>query len=439
VAEVAELLGMPLMPWQQLVADVGLELLPGTLVPAYREVIVTVPRQSGKSSLVMAIEVQRALGWPEKQRIVYSAQDGSEARRKLLDDHVPMLRESPLNAAIDNVYRAAGHVSVIFKTGSRIDVIAGTEGSGHGRTVDLGVIDEAFDDFDNRREQTIIPAMSTRPSAQLLVISTAGHDGSAYLKRKVTDGRASVANGENTGIAYFEWSADEDADPLDPATWHSCMPALGYTITEEVIRHASTMPEGEFRRAYLNQWTVSKERVIPAALWNAACSDDVCPEGRLVVALDVNPERSAASICVADDSARVELVDQAAGVGWVVASVVEIAKQFDADVVLDSYGPAGSLAAEIEAEGITVHAYAAREMTAACGRFYDAVADGKVKIRRHVALDAAAAAARKRTVGDSWLWGRKDSAEDVSPLIAATLAFDKAQTSEGSDIWAMYA
>src|ERR1035437_7994862 len=83
VAEVAELLGMPLMPWQRLVADVGLELLPGTMLPAYREVIVTVPRQSGKTSLVLAIEFQRALGWSELQRIAYSAQNGVEARRKL--------------------------------------------------------------------------------------------------------------------------------------------------------------------------------------------------------------------------------------------------------------------------------------------------------------------------------------------------------------------
>src|ERR1035437_2593601 len=113
VAAVAEMLGIPLMPWQQLVADVGLELLPGTLIPAYREVIVTVPRQSGKTSLVLAIEVQRALGWPELQPIVYLGQDGSEARRKLPDDQEPQLSASPLGAAVQNVYRAAGHVSII--------------------------------------------------------------------------------------------------------------------------------------------------------------------------------------------------------------------------------------------------------------------------------------------------------------------------------------
>ena len=428
------------MDWQRLVADVGLELLPGTVIPAYREVIVTVPRQSGKSSLVFAVEVQRALGWPEPQRIIYSAQDGSEARRKLLDDQVPQLLDSPLGAAVKNVYRAAGHVSIIFKTGSRIDVIAGTEGSGHGRTIDLGVIDEAFDDFDNRREQTIIPAMSTRPSAQLLVISTAGHEGSAYLKRKVDSGRAAVANGDTEGIAYFEWSADEDADPLDESTWFGCMPALGHTIPLAVIRHASTMPEGEFRRAYLNQWTVSEERVIPASLWNDACSDSAAPEGNIAIGIDVHPERSSASVCVADETGRVELVQQQPGVGWVIDCVSQIAREFNAEVVLDSYGPGNSLVPEIEAEGITVHAYTSREMTAACGRFYDAIADSKVQIRRNPALDDAAAAARKRTVGDAWLWGRKDTAEDVGPLIAATIGYDKATTATGgADIWAVYA
>jgi hypothetical protein len=201
------------------------------------------------------------------------------------------------------------------------------------------------------------------------------------------------------------------------------------------------MPLESFCRSYLNLWSSSdSERVLPAITWNAVCSPDVAPEGQFVIALDVNPERSAASVCIADEKGRIELVKQASGVGWVVEVVTELAKKWNADVVLDSYGPAGSLAAEIEDQGATVHAYTTREMTAACGRFYDAVADGKVKIRRHEALDLASAAARKRTVGDSWLWGRKDSADDVSPLISCTLAWDKAMSgSGGGDVWGFWA
>jgi hypothetical protein len=39
-------------------------------------------------------------------------------------------------------------------------------------------------------------------------------------------------------------------------------------------------------------------------------------------------------------------------------------------------------------------------------------------------LDEAAAGARRRATGDSWVWARKDAECDVSPLIALTLALD---------------
>ena len=62
VAEVAEALGTPLMPWQRHVVDVALELRPDG-IPAYRQVTLSVPRQSGKSTLLAALMVHRLLGW----------------------------------------------------------------------------------------------------------------------------------------------------------------------------------------------------------------------------------------------------------------------------------------------------------------------------------------------------------------------------------------
>src|SRR5690349_16076845 len=67
----------PLMPWQQYVADVGLEINPATGRLAYDEINLTVPRQSGKSTLVEAKATHRcsATGFfGERQRVVYTAQ-----------------------------------------------------------------------------------------------------------------------------------------------------------------------------------------------------------------------------------------------------------------------------------------------------------------------------------------------------------------------------
>jgi phage terminase large subunit-like protein len=52
VATIAEQLGTPFMPWQRLVADVAMEVDPATGLLAYREVDLTTPRQSGKTTLV---------------------------------------------------------------------------------------------------------------------------------------------------------------------------------------------------------------------------------------------------------------------------------------------------------------------------------------------------------------------------------------------------
>jgi hypothetical protein len=446
VAAVALAIGYELMEWQKMVLDIGLELLDdGT--PAYREVIITCPRQVGKTVLTLSWELHRCIMWGGgPQNVAYTCQTGHDAREKLLQDQLPLLeaKDAPIREAIERIHRANGSEGVSFSNGSRLSILNSGEDAGHGRIYSLAIIDEAFADWDDRREQSLLPSMITKKDAQVVILSTAGTERSAFLKRKIDLGRSCVANQENEGVAYFEWSSDPEADPADPKTWASCIPSLGVTIDERSLRHSQrTMPPAQFARAFLNQFTASDERVIPAALWNLCCDPDVRPDGKLALGLDVNPDRTSASIAIADSDGRVELVDQASGVGWVVERVVELAKTWDLDVSLDSYGPAGSLAPEIEDQGVKVHSLSTREMTAACAKIHDSIADGangKIRIRRHPALDLASLAARKRQIGDSWVWSRRSADEDVTPLLAISIAFAAAQGLSGeSDVWAFYA
>ena len=406
-----------------MVADVGTEMLPDGR-PAYRTVVVHIPRQSGKTTLTLAWELQRALAWDTPQRIAYTAQTGLDARRKLLDDQAPMLERSSLRGTVERVHRAQGNEAIVFKTGSRIDVLATTESAGHGKTIDLGVIDEAFADADDRREQALLPAMATRAHGQILVVSTAGTDGSVYLKRKVDEGRLAARDGDTSGIAYFEWSADMDADPDDPATWYGCMPALGHTISEDVVRHArKTMSDGDFRRSMLNQWTVSTERLIPATSWELVCHSDVAPAGELFFSVDVNPDRSAAAIVVAGAQAphTIEVIEHRPGVSWAVDRVVEVmAKHPRATVTVDGRGPAANLIPQLEQAGVKVVTLSPGEVATACASFFDDVADTKVQVRRHPSLDIAVGGVTRQVMGDSWRFARKDGT-DITPLMGAVL------------------
>jgi phage terminase large subunit-like protein len=251
IAKVAGLLGFGLMPWQDDWNALVTELLPdGRLV--FRQGVLEVMRQQGKTVDVLALMLARGLRRPGTQ-ISYTAQTRLDARHRLLDVWWPLIDASPLRSLID-VRRGSGSEGYVFRNGSMLGLVSATQVSGHGDSLDLGVIDEAWAQVDDHVEQAMRPAMMTR-DAQLLVISAAGTEKSPYFRAKVEDGRARAEMGLTDTGCYVGFSAPDDADPGDPATWRGCMPALGHTVTEETVAaDFSLMKLAEFRRAYLCQW-----------------------------------------------------------------------------------------------------------------------------------------------------------------------------------------
>jgi len=438
VAQVAQLLGKPLMPWQRYVADVLLEIDPDTGRLAYQEFGLTVPRQSGKSTLILAKAVHRASAtqfFGPRQRIVYTAQTRHKAREKWEEDYAADLEMSRAFKAKIQIHKGNGNEHVRFPNRSRFGIEANTEKAGHGGTLDEAYIDEAFAQADGRLEQAFGPAMITRPNKQLGWISTAGWlNASPYLEGKVAYGRRQVEAGQNTGLAYFEWSAPEDADPDDEARWWDFMPALGHTIMPEAIRAelARLTAQGDlndFRRAYMNQWVhknSASDSVIPMSVWGALIAPDPFNTHEVAFAIDVAPDRDAAAIGAArqvDGISQVDIADHRPGVEWVLPRVVDLEQRFRPVAwVLDPSGPAGSLLPALKQAGIVPTLTGPREMAQACGAFFDAAVSPEPTLRHlnEPSLNAALTAATKRPLGDAWAWSRKTG--DISPLVAATLA-----------------
>jgi hypothetical protein len=331
-----------------------------------------------------------------------------------------LLEPRKAKLGIRSILRGMGNEAVVWRNGSRLVLLASSTDSGHGKTVDLAIKDELFADVDDRRDQALVPAMATRAAAQTLTLSTMGTDSSLPLNRAVERGRVAVTAGQRSGIAYFEWSAEPDADLDDPAVWWSCMPALGHTQTEAVVAHArSTLTDGEFRRAFLNVRMGAEEMVFPAGTWNAV-QGNVAPDGAVVLGVDVNPERTRGSIVAADAQARVEVVEYRAGTAWLVERAAEMQSRWQAPVAVDPSGPARSLVPELEQAGVNV--VKVTDMPGACGDIFDRVVEGRIQVRRHLDLDAAVAAAVRKVSGDVWRWDRRSPAADISPLVAATVA-----------------
>lgn len=429
VAKIAEALGTPLMPWQRQVADVALEVDESTGRLAYREVRLTVPRQSGKTTLMVALMVWRCLAFDGGQRVAYTAQTGAAARQKFNDDHVPTVAGS-MFGSVCKVRRAVGSESIRWENGSIWSVLSPTETAGHGSQIDLAIIDEAFAMPDDRLEQAFKPAMITRPEPQLWVVSTAGDVESNYLNSKVDDGRQRVERDQVSAVAFFEWSAPESDDPADVATWARCMPALGHTISEAAVRaDFESMRLNEFRRAYLNQRqdrsAIEPWQVVAEDTWAGLLDDRSRIVDVPVLALDVTPDRSMAAIGAAgrrgDGKFHVEVVEHRPGVDWVVGWFAERAGKYG-PVVVDPAGPAGPLVAMLRDAGIEVRTVASRWHAHACSQFYDACESGQLRHIGQTALDVALAGASQRRFGELFLWARRDLATDVCPLVAVTLA-----------------
>jgi phage terminase large subunit-like protein len=425
------------MPWQRQVCDVALEVdADGRL--AYRTVIITVPRQSGKTTLILPVMVHRALAFGEPQRLVYTAQSLKDARKKWRDDHVDKLDRSPLSD-LYHVRKSHGDEAIVWHNGSVHMLASTTEKAGHGETLDFGAIDEAFSLPDDRVEAAIRPAMITRPNAQLWIFSTQGTDASTFLNEKVKLGRDAVESGRTSGICYFEWAAPAGSALDDPTAW-SFHPAVGFTQSAETLMtEALAMPQEEAERAFFNWAKLGSEAEskLPMVAWYSREDESSEISDRLVLAVDVSTDREWASVGVAGRrpdgvSWHGEVVEHRPKTSWVARRVAELVSAHDVThpVVLDASGPAGSLIAELEDEGLSVDRVSVQGQAAACGLLYDLVsASEPPEGFWHLGQGDLDFSVRKAPVqvlsSGAWRWAPSDEV-DISPLRAVTFALGAA-------------
>jgi Phage Terminase len=419
------------MPWQAFAADVGLEVLPSGRF-AYDLVVVTVPRQSGKTTLDAAVMDHRAAMVPSG-RVWFTMQRGKDAVDWLINEcwplHLPLVPHVSLR-------RAAGSEHIRWqRSGGLIRPFPPNREALHSKQSDLVVVDECWS-FDLATgtdvDQGIVPTQATRAAPQVWKVSTAGDATSTWWLGTVEAGRAAALEGRTTGVAYFEWSCPDGMDPCEPTSWPVYHPAYGRTIGPEAMQAALDMLGIEgFTRAYGNRWLSTTARVIPIEAWRAAAEDpaELPPPGTVAVAFDVAVDRSDAAIVAAwrtpDGVAHVEVADHRPGAGWLVDRLVDLADRWrPLCVAYDAAGPALDVADAAARAGLELVGLKSREYAAACAGLLEALcADVQaVRYRPHPALDAAAAAAVRRALGDAWAWGRRQSSGSLAPLTAATVA-----------------
>lgn len=427
------LTGDYLLPWQRYVADVAGELDDAGR-RRYRTVFLKVPRQQGKSQLLDAHMVAAAKR-AGRRTIVYCAQDGKMARRRITDELArTKLRTVP---HLRNRYRflMGNNGGLIeFEDLSSIQALASNDKAGHGLTVDDAILDEAF----NFTELTILnnlrPTMITRTDPQMWVVSTPG-DGTDALMLHFEELAAAAVNDPDTRMAVFDWSAVEDDDRTDPAVWRRVMPSLGLTSHErDIADELRTLPPAEFDRAYLaRRPTAATVAALDLAGWNECRNTSrraLNFAGAVCLGLEVDVDRSRAVLAVAGEhDGRVGVVvDCQPGTRWLrdaVLTQVGAHGRTVIDVWADRRSGLGGVIDELELAGVQVHEVTAGDVASAAGTMYDLTVGQTCGIVHdsQPELDDAVKGSRRRPLGDgAWTYSKLESAHDVAPLAGATLA-----------------
>lgn len=473
----AVVLGMPLDPWQQWLAIHLGELLPDGR-PRFRQVLVLVARQQGKTHLATVL----TLFWlfVEKRRLVFGTSTSLEQAAEPWEAACLIAERVPALAALlpkDAIRKANGQqwLRTVYRSQYKIGAVSPR--GGRGKTIDRIVGDELREHKSWVGYNAAYNAMNAVPDGQAIYITNQGDDSSVVLNAlyesalgfvewwaehggpdvagRLLAGELDAAPEHDPGLGLFEWSAPAGTHPMDVDGWAAAMPNLGRRTSHATVRAAAIRvakpgaDPGElagFLTEMLCQRVKSLNHAIDMLSW-AACADPAPLDtgGRLAACVDVSPDLEHATLAVAgelaDGRVRVEAVagwdnlqDAVDGVAaWVRANRPAVLGWFPR-------GPAAAIDARIRDRRKTgarlawpprrvVVSEITAETAAVCMGFGQLVRARLVVHSGQELLDEHVDAAERRPVGDAgWVFDRRAGAGHVDAAYAAAGAVHLART-----------
>ena len=452
IAMTAKALGTPLMEWQETVARVASERrISDPRRFRYPIIVLTVPRQSGKTTLMRAVLTQRALMNPGRIAF-YTAQTGKDAAARW-NDLVKQIENGPFSGHVKK-RMAAGSQSLTFPGGSTISPFAPTPKSLHGYTPHDVMLDEIFA-WDAAQGEDLMgaikPAQITLADRQLWLVSTMGTKDSEFLHSWVEQGRQAI-NDPGSNVAYFEWSLADGLDPYDPLNW-GFHPALGNTITlEDLTEAAGSHSAGEWNRAYMNRRSATSEAFVDLAKYDETTIEQIPPAwSQVALSYEADPGRRWAAIMASwmhDGRPQTRVVMAAPGVDWLAPEVARlyVESRPGLGIHADDAGATRSVTDRLRmmpnrrngSNGVPVETTTPRDYATSCGDLKAMIDAGGLDHGEAPSLREALENVVTRPMGEAWAISRAKSTGPVCEAVAAAVglrAVHQTKTAEKPLIW----
>lgn len=273
-----DFLEFDLMAWQYHVAS-GLLSHDANGDLLHRQGLVSVARQNGKSVLLAALTGFWATVMPklrgEPQTIITTAHK-LDLAIELFKQVGPIL-EKEFGAILT---WAVGRNEANLPDGTRWLVRAATPTSFHGLTADLVCIDELWAVSPDAVSMGLLPTMRTRKSPLLFMTSTAGDESSKEMQKWREQGLRAIDEKKTSSLYFAEYSPSGNVDPMTPAAWIKANPAIGSTLTLEVLAAEAEQPNrNAFLRSSVNLWTASANGWLQPGVFDKLVTAEPMPKG----------------------------------------------------------------------------------------------------------------------------------------------------------------
>jgi hypothetical protein len=439
-----DVLNRPLDPWQRYLVIHAGELLPDGR-PRFRQVLVLVARQNGKTELLVILtlywmyveHVPLALGTSTK--LQYARESWKKAV-KLARSIESLAVEIPRNG----VRQANGEEELELASGSRYLIAASNEEGGRSLTIHRLVMDELRQHHSWDAYNAAVPATNAVPDAQVWMISNAGDDRSVVLN----DLRDQAMEGQDWRLGIFEWSSPSPMAATDLEALAMANPNLGRRIDIDAIMGDALRAEakgGEQLAKFLTENHCRRVSLLNPAIdleaW-AECLQAGDLDGlrdSLAFCLDVSLDELHATLyAAAVDGERVRIDAVAAwegqtAVAQMCAELPDLVKKIKPRVLgWFPHGPAATAAASLAQRsgwpptGVKLEPIRG-DVTAVCMGFAEQVRSKAIARGDDPLLDAHVRAAEKAYHGDGWRFTRKGAGQ-VDAAYAAAGAVHLART-----------
>lgn len=425
----------PVMPWQcGHLRAILRQTLDGTWT--HSDVVLLCARQNGKSEILLLRCIYGLFKLGEK--ILYTVQrwdTGQELHTRMVAmiNSRPWLRRHL--AAKPTLSQGRG--KIVLKSGAQMITSTRSADVGRGITkIDLLIYDEAYN-LDSAASAAVDYAQMASEDPQTIYTSSAVN-AEQHAKGYVLSDMRAAGLQRSPGLYLAEHMAPEDMPTGAVATWEYANPSYGVIQTaakvRKIFRKATTkggLTSFGVEALGRGVWPVRSEdlpALISAETWADMGTGPVQLVGPIAVAVDMTPDRKTLAITASQwttaGTVHLDLGYHGLYTAQAVKYIVDLVTRMDpCALVIDRQSPAASMEADLIAAGIEPTMTDTGQLAKATGDFYD---KALAALLHHTLdpdlIDAVEGAVKRDLPGGGWAWDRKGADNDISPVVASSLA-----------------